>query len=769
MHNPFMKKQIIFAGIAALVSLAACSKVENSIETLSKGKTVSLTVNSAEWAESKSAYTPGVGVAMTGTEILSLYYATGETLEKGDVVANLYAGTEAARNKSIKAVPTSADKYTFTAPAASAGCTWYSIAGYSKVNTTLVTDYSAPGVIISPVQNPLPNSFDPQFDYMVGKPFQVNEDGTATIECFKRLLAPLRLNVSGLSAGEKIYTATLSFDQEPAANTSNDGLVGKVYIHFGDEPETSVVDYSEAAAKGNAVTAVYAEGLEAVGGSWPVWYIVNPVTIAAGADMTVTISTSNATYTRTVSLSADAAISRASLNNINFNIKGEGFTEEESFTTVFTKANASGSLTASNGNSYNWAYAVWNGASKDDGSGISNCMNLNNGSVTIPNVYDKFVTKVKLISHACNNLSLARESFITTDSTPAVTFGFNFCSTPSYDVNLLSEGGAAAVARDGFDSFEGVTFTGNAQAILVSAITLFTVNGGESEPVVEEATGNDLYQEFLDGKKITINGVAYTKDNCTYDLLNLSSAANTAIQAAGVHFVTGTKDFGSGTNLKLTNPVVLIGRYRDAPASMSASQFQPSADAIFKNVSITGTNSNNSFPSSQLTQDAKLVFENCTLNNAGALARDVHATYSYDLVCRNCVITYKANALFFLNKKVAASHSSKEYTLEGNTITCAAATGLPLFDMTNGAFAPADLVFTFTDNTVNGAAAAAGVFNFKTLKSLTITGNTFTSSETAPLLSATTAPSEASIVSDNTLPAGWKVFAGDPIANITAN
>lgn|GEM_PF-4268295 len=756
MRTSIMKTRIIFAGLVAATLLTACNK-EISTTPEVKGTKVTLEVNEAEWVSTKAAYTPGVGVNITGTEILALYYTDGEKL----------IGTDAAVNKSVKAVPSGSGRYTFTAPDASAGCTWYSIMGYSKNNITLVTKQTEAGVIVSPVQNPLANSFDPSFDYLVGQPFTVNSDGTATVEAFKRLMAPVRLNVKGLAAGEKIYTATLSFDQEPEYDNSNDAMVGKMYISFGAEPEDCFIGYSEAAAKGNAVTAVYADGLEAVDGAWPVWYIVNPVTIAAGSTMTVSVSTSNATYTRSVELTSEAAFRRDMLNGISFNVKGSGYTEEESFTTVFTKASASGKMTASNGKDFNWSYPVWNASSKDDGSTISNAMNLNNGSVTIPNVYDKFVTKVSFVSHACNNLSLARESYISTDTDPAITFGFNFCSTASYDVNLLATGGVASVAADGFDSFEGVKFTGAAQAVLVSAITLYTTNGGDSEPVIDEATGNDLYQEFLDGKKITINGVEYTKDNCTYDLLDLTRASNTDLQAAGVHFLTGNKDFGSGVNFKLPNSVVYIGRLQDAPTSMTASQFQPYADAVFKNMTITGTNSNNTFPSSQLGTDAKLVFENCTVVNGGALARDVHATYSYDLICRNSSITYKANAFFYLNKKVAASHSSKEYTLEGNTITCGATAGLPLFDLTNGAFNPTDLVISFKNNQVSGAASAAGVFNLKNLKSLAIVGNTFTSSEAGTLLGASTSVSAASTVSGNTLPAGWSIFTGDPIANIT--
>ncbi|MCQ2135422.1 MAG: hypothetical protein MJY67_00750 [Bacteroidales bacterium] len=775
-----MKKNIIIAGIVVAASLAACQKSSfDSVVPSNDGQKVTLTVCAQEWTEegTKTAYTPGTGVDMSGQEVLALYYCdqvedySGET-----VVKPVLVGMEGSESKAVRA--TSADggqTYTFTAPAASAGKRWHAITGYSKQNITLVSDKSAPGVILSPVQHPAANSFDPNFDFMMAQPFYVDgEAGTAKINCFKRLLAPLRVQVSGLPAGETIYSATFELDQEPEVNTSNDALVGKIYLQLAEDYENNSIGYSEYGAKGNAVTAVYAEGLEAIEGNWPVWFIVNPITIQEGTSLKMTVSTSNKTYTRTVALPGQASLKRSALNNIKFNIAGEGSTQQSSFTTVFTSApalNGSATLKASDGNNYNWKFSAnvrWDAAGKDN-STLANAMNLNNQSVTIPTFYDYNATGLIVVSHAINNLSMIYDSSLTLrdGAEDLVTYGFNFCSTAQYDFSILPQGGTLAVALPaGKTTLEGMSLVGSARPIAVSAITVFVEEGGEVTPTVDPATGDDLYTEFMAGKYIEIGGVRYTKDDVSAVFNDdLGSVSNSDFQKAGIHFLTGTKDFGSGANLKFPSSAIYISRHPSQKASISASQFQPYADVTFKNMEIICVNSNNGFPSNQATADGTYTFEDCVINCNGALSRDVHATYSVNYVVKNCQITFKANALVFLNKKVATSHTANKYVFEGNTLNATAP--IPVIDLTNGVYNAPELVISFKNNTVTGAAWASGLIMFKQIKSIAVEGNTFSASDASALLGSAGTVGEASTVKGNTMPEGWTVFSGDPIANVT--
>ena len=205
-----IRRQPIAALGLALLFLTAVSCVrefEESTRLPEQGTRVTLTIFDEPWVSTRSAYTPGEGVHLTKTEQIGLFYDNGSLL----VGNGSYA---------IKATPQGGGVYSFTAPEGSLDKTWYAIVPYSywmsraKINTNQRMMITFPSI-----QFPGQNTFDPQTDVLVAKPFTIDAAGakTATIDAFKRLTAPFKLEITGLDAGEKIYAATFAVSKKASS------------------------------------------------------------------------------------------------------------------------------------------------------------------------------------------------------------------------------------------------------------------------------------------------------------------------------------------------------------------------------------------------------------------------------------------------------------------------------------------------------------------------------------------------------------------------
>ena len=98
-----MKKITFYTVLAAFCILVSCNGKQEPANPVYEGPEVLLNVNDALWAtETKTAYTPGNGVGLTGEEMISLYYRDADGKYQGN----------------IKASPTAtAGQYSFTVPA----------------------------------------------------------------------------------------------------------------------------------------------------------------------------------------------------------------------------------------------------------------------------------------------------------------------------------------------------------------------------------------------------------------------------------------------------------------------------------------------------------------------------------------------------------------------------------------------------------------------------------------------------------------------------
>ena len=618
-----MKKITFYAVCAAFGIFASCQteQMETPALPVPEGTQVLLTVNDAPWTdESRTAYAPGTGVGLTGEEMLSLYYATVNDEQK------YYYGN-------IKASPTGeAGQYTFTVPAEAEGIThWYGLMPYSNLVHGVNGAHTSVNFRLGPVQFPEANSFDPHCDYLVAQPFDLSGvpgEMSGEIASFKRLFAPLCIAVTGLENGEKIYTATLRLSQAPAGKSA---LSGVFFLTMDDSYAGTYVEVNPDTA-GNAVSAEYATGLEAVGETWPVWLMVNPITIAAGGELTLSVSTADKTYTRTVTLPGNAEISTEQLNRIPINIKGAGYTEAESVTQDFTSSEHSltgtQSFTASDGSTLSWVSSISRTVSSasDNNSGITGAMYAH-AAFTFPTIAGKNIIGARIFCHPASRYGGAEDvSTLTVNGTDV--YNFNLANKSVGDGMCLKGGALDITLPDGYSSLAGLTVTPTNQMNLISAITLFT----EDVPI----DPNDYYAQYEAGQDITINGTVFNKaTNGAARLLKLYEMANATPIVAdyttnGILFLDydeadgQTDEFKATYNLKPAD-VVIIGRYRN---------HQPHLDLV--------TNGNYQLGPT----GTKLYLKNVKLTAGGYMFSTGNATAHLDVSIADCTLDARNNLMF---------------------------------------------------------------------------------------------------------------------------
>ncbi|MBO4537044.1 MAG: hypothetical protein J5702_07530, partial [Bacteroidales bacterium] len=572
-----MKKIIALLGIAAfcLAGVSCVKELEESTRMIpEQGTKVTLTVSDEAWVSTRSAYTPGEGVKLTQNEQIGLFYDNGTLL----VGNNSYA---------IKAAPQGAGVYSFTAPEGSLDKTWYAIVPYSHNQARARLNTAKQFHIVFPcTQFPGQNTFDPSTDFLVGKPFAIDAEGarTATIDAFKRLTAPFKLEITGLDPGEKIYAVTFAQSTKASGYNANTGvlnvLAGKCLFKTGAEPDDFVFDsVNPALTRSNNVSAIYDEGLVEESGVWPVWFNVLPGTIARNTQITVTVFTANACYTRTASIGGEAkTFATDKINKMAFNIKGEGYTSEPAISQGFfnngmdaTTSDKTVKLTATDGVERDWEIRGfnWTAAAQDGGSVLPSVLGFPKGVdayVKLPAVAGSQIKKVRLY--------LAPVSHLENYAFPLEVYDGETLVATVTNITMLdlsqgyTPGGIVDVpCPEGVSDMAGLTLkfgacTRNANA-LVSRIVLYTSEAPKPE--------GDYYQDFLDGKDIVIGNQTYNINDedllweylDTDDYKKFKSAAMNKDLIFVENSLTINGDNASGITLSRPRPLGIVGRYKE--------------------------------------------------------------------------------------------------------------------------------------------------------------------------------------------------------------
>ena len=650
-------KKIVYAGLAlGLMTVVSCQKelTEGQMENTVAQITKTMYVEGNEWipeADTRTAYEPGVGIDWTGNETFAIYYGDPDK-----------AATATSENKYMqKATDVTAlggGKYSFKHEDLGISAYDYSVIVPDIATTGLQGAGKSVTFKLSPVQTPGANTYDPNYDILFGQgAFGVAPAEELEITKFKRVTAPLRLSLSdgaGVIGDEKIHAATISFSQAAAGQN---GFAGTLYLNFGYEYEDCKVN--SFTAPSSSVTAVYAEGLAKNGSIWPVWYSVHPATFDAGGELTVTVTTETKTVSRTITLASAASIQADILNNLAFDISGEGYVETESLYWNFTELSGtlSAQQTASDGNPYNWGFEscqIWNG---NDASGIlpsSLRANANDGQITLPTIAGKQISKIRLYAHPNNTTS---DNTISLNGAAGLNFNSYAVNTDTGNSGVLE----ITVPEDQYG-----------QPLILTAGSKFAAFDGIGVELVEgaalpEADENDYYDLFTKGYDIEINGEVYNNSGYTARLIKATELEQSDLQAdattAGILFIDPegqtsaleTKAMAPGNAEK----VVIIGRYKDSQPMLKLVQYNLRTDAVFKNMHLESGNETYLVRTNSGYESGSITFDDCTLDMTTSryVAYDQALTYSFTGVfINNSIIEF--NSLATNNPSIFAFSTS---------------------------------------------------------------------------------------------------------------
>lgn len=584
-----MKKSfILFA--AATLALAACTK-ENACNIASEGTiTKMMTVENGIWDASKSAYTAGTGVAITGSEKITVY---GNVYEEGKTLYNTGVFTATAATPSTGG-------YTFTHPSIdeASGYNYFFVFPH-KTSNQRGGSPQIPQIRLFPVQYPAAGSFDPFCDLVIGKP-AVNVAKTSTVEVneWMRLGAPVEMTIkddANLLGGEPISIASIYFPgaSAPLANM----MQIKNAENYSDVVVTRVGN-----TRCYGLSAVYPDGCAASSGSYKVWYVSMPVDFTSGQEVDLTVSTTKKTLKFKTTLPSDLGFKKDMLNSLTFALTAakQVDTTEASVVTCFTKLSGSlgTSYASTDGTTRGWGFSGCNlKTSEADGRSYLRT-SAAEAVISLPTIADKYYTSIRIYpgenlwnseSNPCNLSLRSNGTEIQTKSMGYYTRDLSekgyveFTGITEAQTNL-----SIAVKYKNGDSHENLI---GAIAANYTDIT----GGGSTDPTPTDEidylsiynAGDDIQIGDLTVNKATYGeAVVVAPSSLTYTILAaggvvvIDDKAGASVAPDGI--TTGTKGVATGSK-----ELILIGRWggigKQTEIKVSEWRFNKN-DATFFNV-----------------------------------------------------------------------------------------------------------------------------------------------------------------------------------------
>lgn len=713
-----MKKSVIYAaGLAALALAATACQEEltgniNDADSSAPVITRTMYVEGNEWTAgdgTRTAYMPGAGVDWTGSETFAVYYGN---------PANAASPTDKTKyilGKATDVTSLGGGRYSFSHPAIEGMEAYDYCVIVPDLGTTGTNNAGASASFkFSPVQTPGQNTFDPNYDVLFGqgaKEAALSEE--LSITKFKRVFAPLRVSIrdgAGVIGNEKIHAATVSFSQAAVSGGNAFALAGLVYLNFGYEYEDCKIN--SVSAPTNTVSALYADGLAKQGDIWPVWYMVKPASFDAGGSVTVTVATDTRTIRRTIALGSQATIQEGMLNNLDFDITGEGYTVTESVYQDFSAFTSQQPLlTASDGNTYSWSYEkcqAWNGGNSTSPLPYALRLNAGGGNVTLPAIAGKQITAIRLYAHPNNPVN--NNTVALNGGTPA--------DFRSYSDNTETGNSGVLEIKVPEDQY-------GQPLVLSSGASNFTAFAGIALELTDaempDADENDYYDLFTKGHDIEINGEVYNNTMYSARLVNVTELTNPDLQADaakdGILFIDPTGQTSAFETSALapgtSESVVIIGRYKNSqPQIRFTAQYNVRCDAVFKNIHLIAGNETALSRANTGYETGAFVLEDCTVDLTAScyLAYDQANDYSYKGVyINNCVIEFSSTATN--NPAIFQLNSNKSKSVFGPTT----------FTMTNSVVFAAATIQAYIVNMGDGKDERYDGYN----SNLNVSGNTF--------------------------------------------
>lgn len=767
---------IILTGLVS-VSCEGPTAPGNSVESGHESLTKQLLVSSGEWTtEVKSVYVPGEGITLTGDEKLAVYYnAWSESVE--DQAAKGFT-----KNEIVMAEPSDGDSYAFTHDelAEAEKYNYYFVMPYRQLQTVATHDgISKACWNLRTVQYPSATSYDPTFDYLIGKPAEnVGKSETVEVSAFKRIVAPFKLTVndpSGLLDGEKIHAVTVDFPE-------GDYVAGKVYIDFDQDYDETGIAAKYNAYSGTALTAVYPEGLSPVAGAYDVWYVALPASFQAGQKVSVTVTGETKTVTCSASLPSAVGLVADKFNSLSFGLSEtkEDYESTQSLHFDFSGLTSVNStdFSASDGKAYSFTNngCLHYGTSK---APITSGLKIKPGNkLTLPEVEGKAISGVRVYTHEESWSSSSSKATLTASAGTVNTSALYDPQTaggfPQGYVDLIfSEPQSGAVDLT-------VAFSDNAShnAVLTS-VSLYLVEDKVEQPDVI----NDYYTAYTQGKTlvfgdISINNETHKEAECiaaadlTYDMMS----------RGGVYFIESSDDYvtleGSKSTYSVANDaeLILIGRYADNQPKIQVEELRANAeDLTVINVNFRSSATNQMICKSTGTETSSTVsFFDCMISSSATsfkyLIRDYQGESESapftEMVFDNCIIDVTKMTIAFYYASPSTVSVPQSLSITDNVIY--SSNTLTNQYLLNGT-SLSTLAVVVSGNTIANIYPGSGLIRVSTLASLEVLQNVFyaagqsNASSSPAVTRLDTAPSGAFTVSDNIMSAvgcnkSWRTY-----------
>ncbi len=298
-----MKK--LFYAFAALAVVASCAKVaevENNVEPKDEKNLVRLTIRTQ--APQTKTYIEQVGST-------NKYQPS---WNEGDKLALFFDSTKSAKDAELENYGDDGDPAEFVGDVSvsTGDHTIYAFYPATTVFKKGSTDQKVE-LQVATVQRPAANTFDPSVDIAVAKAYSINVTGNSVDIAdmvFARLLSTIKVTVTE-SNGDIDPAETIN----AISITGEANLTGALVWDFVSEDATAASDNA-------TVTADLAANPIAFG--TPIYLLVNPATLAAGSELTVTVSTSAHEVTKTINnLPKDFVFPLGGISELRINLDGD--------------------------------------------------------------------------------------------------------------------------------------------------------------------------------------------------------------------------------------------------------------------------------------------------------------------------------------------------------------------------------------------------------------------------------------------------------------
>lgn len=689
-----MKKNLFFVQILLASVALSCEELEiKTADYFSDGIiTRTFTLEDKVWENSvKSSYTEGVGITLSGSEKVAVYY-------------NNYDGTAASQfAKGVEKTPViatpSAGRYSFshTAISGAEAYDYYFLMPFRSSHTTgTQSEIRKSKVSLLAVQYPTSTSFDPAFDYLIGKPVEDVAPSTSlslTVEGYKRIVAPFKLTLkdpSGLLEGEKLHAVTVDFVGGPK-------VAGKFLLNYDPDADASGIAALDNSSCGTALTAVYPDGLSATSGEYGVWYMSLPADLESGQKIRVTAVGETKSVVCSASLPAASALIANMFNELPFVLSEtkDDYVLSNSIHFDFskTKSVSSTEFLASDGNKYAWSN---NGSTAYDASSkemmICGLKMKPGQTITIPAFSGKKVKSLRIYTHEDSYTSSSSKATIHAtlgEETKSALYDAASTGFPQGYVDLVfdsAESGAVTLST---------TYSDNSttHATNFSSVAIFF--GEASEPVPgpgPEPEGNDYYARYNSGETLTFGTLEINKTNYpTAALYDAKDLTYTILQGGGLIFVNGNDEAFklSGDNstysVASSAALVLVGRYADKQPKIIARELRANSnDVSLCNINFT-TLSANELVTKNSSEKAStaLHFVDCTITTGSAkyMILDYNSSSACftDVEIDNCVINMTpalSTSMLYSSKHVDQTTLQK-LSIKNSVIYSTSATEVP--------------------------------------------------------------------------------------------